>query len=96
MGDVAAIISYGENFTQTGADIRHRSPFVHTLICGDSNGLWGYLGDDGEIDRAGYETDSYWKMLFLDGFRRAPAKGSAGQIIDTSVRMLWELQEHKG
>lgn len=96
MGDVAAIMSYGENFTQTGAKIRHRSPFVHTLICGDSNGLWGYLGDDDEIDRRGYETDSYWKMLFTDGFRRAPAKGSVDRIIDTSVRMLWDLQQHKG
>jgi hypothetical protein len=35
-------------------------------------------------------------MLFIDGFRLAPAKGSADQIIDTSVRLLWELQEHKG
>ena len=85
------VVAHGENFTRSGAKIRGRSPFVHTLIFGDSNGIWGCLGD--EIDRAGYETDTYWKMLYIDDFRRAPAKGIADWIIDNSVRMLWDLQQ---
>ena len=91
IGDVAAVLSHGENFTATGNEVRTRSPFVHTLICGDTNGLWGYLGDDAEIDRGGYETDSYWKMLYTDGFRLAPVKGSANRIIDTSLQLLEKL-----
>lgn len=92
IGDVAALLSYGENFTATGMKIRQRSPFPHTLVCGDTNGLWGYLGDDAEIDRAGYETDSFWKMLYIDGFRLAPAKGSADHVIASSVKLLRALQ----
>jgi hypothetical protein len=91
IGDAAAAISPGENFTQTGADIRTRSPFSYTLICGDTNGLFGYIGTDGEIDRGGYETDSFWKMLYFDGFRCPLAKGSSGRIIDTSLRLLKRL-----
>jgi len=94
LGDVAAVLSHGENFTATGMNVRLRSPFAHTLICGDTNGLFGYLGDDAEIDRGGYETDSFWKLLLLtDSLRLAPAKGSADRIIDTSTRLLWQLQD---
>jgi hypothetical protein len=88
IGDVAAFLSPGENFASTGRDIRERSPFAHTLICGDTNGLFGYIGDDAEIDRGGYETDSYWKMLFIDGFRLALAKGTVQRIKHTADALL--------
>ena len=39
IGDAAAVLSPGENFAETARQIRLRSPFVHTLICGDTNGL---------------------------------------------------------
>lgn len=81
LGDMAAAISPGENFTHTGARVRERSPFSHTLICGDTNGNFGYIGDDLEMDRGGYETDSYWKMLYIDGFRLALAKGTVDRIL---------------
>jgi hypothetical protein len=95
IGDVGAVLAHGENFTATGMKVRQRSPFVHTLICGDTNGLFGYLGDDDEIDRGGYETNSFWKMLEaggVRGVRLAPGKGSADRIIDASVRLLCQLQ----
>ena len=88
IGDVAAFLSAGENFTMTGMRIRARSPFAHTLICGDTNSLFGYVGDDAEIDRGGYETDSHWKMLYPAGFRLAPAKGAVDRIIATACEML--------
>ena len=91
IGDVAAMLSPGENFTQTGRDIRMRSPFAHTLVCGDSNGLFGYLGPDAEIDRGGYETYSSWTSWVLGGFRLAPAKGTTGRIIQTGVELLQNL-----
>ena len=93
IGDVAAVLSPGENFTETGSVIRSRSPFVHTLICGDTNGLFGYIGTDEEIERGGYETDSFWKMLYIDGFRLPLAKGSAGRIIQASLDLLQNLGE---
>jgi hypothetical protein len=93
IGDVAAVLSPGENFTDTGIQIRRRSPFVHTLICGDTNGLLGYLGTDGEIDRGGYETDSFWKMLYFEGFRLAPAKGTADKIIHCALELLQGLRK---
>ncbi|MAE65783.1 MAG: hypothetical protein CMJ18_16055, partial [Phycisphaeraceae bacterium] len=92
LGDAAALIAHGENFTATGMKIRQRSPFVHTLICGDSNGLFGYVGDDAEIDRGGYETDSFWKLPYFGGVRLAPAKGTVDRLVEKSVKMLRKLQ----
>ena len=92
IGDVAAVLSPGENFTLTGLKIRQRSPFVHTLICGDTNGLVGYIGDDLEMDRRGYETHSYWQSLYPGGFRTAPAKGAVQKVIATACGLLNQLR----
>ena len=92
-GDIGLALSAGENFTLTGDQIRTRSPFPITLICGDTNGLFGYIGDDAEIDRGGYETDSFWKTQFVDGFRLALAKGTVDRIITTSVGLLKQVQQ---
>ena len=92
LGDMAAVLSPGENFTLTGLRMRLRSPFLHTLICGDTNGLFGYIGDDAEIDRGGYETDSYWKMLYIDGFRTALAKGTVDRIMAAADELLGALR----
>lgn len=94
IGDVAAILSPGENFTATGMDIRRRSPFEHTLICGDTNGMFGYIGDDKEIDRGGFETESFWRYLADDGFRLPPAKGTVVKIVTAAERLLWQLHRH--
>ncbi len=91
MGDAAAVLSPGENFTLTGRAIRERSCFAHTLICGDTNGLFGYIGTDDEVDRGGYETDSFWKMMYIDGFRLPLAKGASGRIIQTATGLLARL-----
>ena len=53
--------------------------------------MFGYIGTDDQIDSAGYETDIYWKMLDRDGFRLAPAKGSAQLVADTCLSMMAEL-----
>ena len=58
-GDVAAVLSPGENFAETGIAIRQQSPFVHTLICGDINGLLGNIFTDDDIRRGGSIIDSY-------------------------------------
>jgi len=96
MGEMAFFFSPGENFTATGLEIRKQSPFANTMICGDSNGLFGYVGDDTEIDRGGIETDGYWKLLSIDGFRLAPAKGSVQIILQAARDMLSELASSVG
>ena len=92
IGDVGCALSPGENFALTGLNVRRQSPFVHTLICGDTNGLFGYMGTDREIDRGGFETDFFWKILCFEGLRLAPAKGTAQRITDASVGLLAQLR----
>ena len=95
IGDVGAALSPGENFTITGDRVRQRSPFAHTLICGDTNGLFGYMGTDEEIDRGGFETDIFWKCLEFEGMRLTPAKGTAPIVTDTLVGLLRKLHAGK-
>jgi hypothetical protein len=95
IGDLYLVLSPGENFTITGKTIREQSPFKHTLICGDINGLFGYIDNDEEIDRGGYETDTYWKMLYIDGFRLALKKGISQRIISTSLALVERLHGKK-
>jgi neutral ceramidase len=91
IGDIGFALSPGENFTLTGQHIRQRSPFTHTLICGDSNGLFSYIGTDDEIDRGGFETDSVWRWISYDGIRLAPAKGASQRVVNTCVALLEQL-----
>ena len=91
IGDVAATFSPGEPFTITGQHIRKQSPFVHTLVCGDTNGIFGYMATDDEIDRGGYEPDSFWTSSDGYDFKLPPAKGLAGRTVKTAVELLWEL-----
>ena len=93
IGDVAAAISPGENLTLTGFHVRSRSPFVHTLICGDTNGLFGYICPDEEIHRGGAEPDYHWRVEHKGRHRLAPAKGSAQRIVNTLDGLLRELRE---
>ena len=92
IGDVGAALSPGENFAQTALQVRQRSPFAHTLICGDSNGLFSYIGNDEEIDRRGFETDIAWRWVSYDGVRLPPAKGATQRVVKTCVELLERLQ----
>ena len=92
IGDVGAVLSPGEQFAAAALKVRLRSPFVHMLVCGDTNGTLGYIGDDVEIARGGYETDSFWKYLHFAGFRLAPTFGTADRIDQTTHEMLCELR----
>ena len=88
IGDVGLFLSPGENFAQTGLTLRARSPFVHTLLCGETCGLFGNIGTDAAIDQGGYGTDSYYEVLQFADFRLPPAKGSADRIIDTALELF--------
>lgn len=92
-GDVGAALSPGENFTLAGFRVRSRSPFVHTLICGDTNGLFGYISPDEEIHRGGAEPDYHWQSLISGEYRLPLAKGSAQRVTDTLYELLQESRE---
>lgn len=91
MGDIGAAFSPGENLTLTGFRVRSRSPFVHTLVCGDTNGLFGYIGPDEEIHRGGAETDYHWRMPWAGKFRLPLAQGSAQHVTDTLCELLRQV-----
>ena len=88
IGDVGAILSPGENFAETGIRLRALSPFVHTLVCGDINGLFGNIFTDYEIDHGGCAVDAYYEILALDGFRLPPAKGTVQQFLREALALL--------
>jgi hypothetical protein len=88
IGDVAAVLAPGEPFAETGLALRQRSPFVHNLICGDINGLFGQVFTDEDIRRGGSIIDSYFEILALDGFRLPPAPGSEQLLIQSCLELL--------
>ena len=92
IGDTAVFLAPGGNFTSTSLEIRRRSPFANTLIVGETNGIFGYMGPDEEIKRGGYETDVAWKVLPDGEFRLAPALGTVQKVISASEKLLWEIQ----
>ena len=91
IGDVGALLSPGECFAETGLTLRRRSPFVHTLICGDVNGLFGNIFTDAEIDGNGCGIDSYYEIMALDGFRLPPAQGTEAQFLSEATALLESL-----
>ena len=91
IGDVAAAFAPGENFAATGIALRQRSPFLHTLIGGDINGLFGNIFPDYEIAAGACSLDSYYEILELDGFRLPPAPGTADQYLHETLDLLQSL-----
>ena len=49
------------------------------------------IGSDEEIDRGGFETGTYWKMMHREGFRLAPTKGSAQHVADNCINLISRL-----
>jgi len=56
IGDVALVGLPGENFCESGMEIKHRSPAPHTLVAGLSNDAIGYLPTRESFPQGGYET----------------------------------------
>ncbi len=56
IGDVALVGLPGENFCETGMEIKRRSPARHTLVAGLCNDAIGYLPTRESFRQGGYET----------------------------------------
>jgi len=56
VGDAAFVGLPGENFCETGMEIKRRSPARHTVVAGLSNDAIGYLPTPESFPQGGYET----------------------------------------
>ena len=83
IGQVALLGIEGEPFMEIGREIKDRSPFSHTLVCGYANGYGGlaYLPTDEAYAEGGYEAD--WGTRYR--------KGAAALAIGTALDVLGEL-----
>jgi hypothetical protein len=52
----------GELFSEIGINIKSRSPFRHTIVCGYSNGTVGYVPTRSATIEGGYEIDDAYKL----------------------------------
>jgi neutral ceramidase len=56
IGDLGVAAIPFEVFTESGLEIKKRSPFKNTFTIGIANGSYGYLPTPGQHDLGGYET----------------------------------------
>jgi hypothetical protein len=77
-GDVALVTAPAEIFTETGMEIKRRSPLPHTLYAGYTNGSIGYVPTPTAYPEGGYEVTHACRV----------APEAAGIITDTSLELL--------
>jgi neutral ceramidase len=77
-----------ELFVEFGHDLKHRSPYPHTLIAAYANGVNGYVATRGAFVQGGYET------LLTSRTRLAPDSGE--RMIDAVLGLLQQLFDSDG
>ena len=83
IGEVAVVGVPAELFSTFGLDIKHRSPFPHTVIAELANDWIGYLPDREAHKLGGYQT---WM-----GLHSCAEVGTGERTADEAVRILEEL-----
>lgn len=73
LGDVAVVGLPGENFCESGLDVKRRSPARHTLVAGLSNDAIGYLPTRESFRQGGYETTEGSSLYEEDAAQRLVA-----------------------
>ncbi len=79
-GDIALVTAPGEIFTETGMEVKRRSPLPHTCFVGYTNGSIGYVPVPAAYAEGGYEVTHACRV----------APEAAGMIEETSLRLLAE------
>ena len=85
IGDVYLVGVPAEFFTVLGLEIKRRSPYRQTFVCGLSNDYVGYLPDRQAFDLGGYQT---WV-----GLHCFAEIGTGEAVVEECLRMLRELGE---
>jgi hypothetical protein len=84
-GDVALVTAPAELFTETGMEIKRRSPLPRTLPVGYANGSIGYVPTPAAYPEGGYEVTHACQV----------GPEAAGIIADTAVALLERVSEAK-
>jgi putative membrane-bound dehydrogenase-like protein len=85
VGDVYLVGIPAEFFTVLGLEIKRRSPFPNTFICGLSNDYVGYLPT-----REGFEKGGYQTWMGLHSFAQI---GTGEMVVEQCLEMLNELAD---
>jgi neutral ceramidase len=83
LGDVYLVGVPAEFFTTHGLEIKRRSPYRNTFVCGLTNDYVGYLPD-----RKGFELGGYQTWAGLHSFSEI---GTGEMVVEESLKLLNEL-----
>lgn len=83
VGDVYFVGVPAEFFTTHGVEIKRRSPYRNTFVCGLSNDYVGYLPD-----RKGFELGGYQTWTGLHSFSEI---GTGEMVVEESLKLLTDL-----
>jgi hypothetical protein len=81
LGNVALATAPGEIFTETGMEVKRRSPLPHTCFVGYTNGAIGYVPIPAAYTEGGYEVTHACRV----------GPEAAGMIEETALRLLQEV-----
>ena len=84
IGDVYLVGVPAEFFTTHGVEIKRRSPFRNTFVCGLTNDYVGYLPD-----RPGFEAGGYQTWTGLHSFSEI---GTGEMVVEESLKLLNDLK----
>jgi len=87
IGDLGIAAIPFEVFTESGLDIKQRSPFKTTFTIELANGSYGYLPTPAQHELGGYET---WLGTNRVEIQAAP------KIVDTLLQMFERLKDNRG
>lgn len=82
MGDVGIVFAPYEMYDTNGMQIKARSPFEMTFVCGYTNNAFGYIPSATGFQNGGYEVDA---CTF--------AAGTGEILVEEYLRLLTEIRE---
>lgn len=85
IGDVALVGFPAEMFTEFGLRTKAESPFDHTVVCGLTNGWFGYIPTKDAFEHGGYEPRLKYSS------RLQPEAGDL--MTDAAVQLLHDLAQ---
>ncbi len=88
IGDIALAGVAGEAFVEIGLTVKKRSPFLHTIFLGYTNGCLGYIPTAAAFPYGGYEVHRAHAVYRLPA---TVAPNSADKIVKTCLGLLDEL-----
>ena len=93
IGKTVALVGVpGELFSEIGKNLKSSSPFIHTMICGYSNGTLGYIPSKQAIQDGGYEVEDAYKLY---GFPSCFHEDTEDMLYKEIGKLLLQLSQEK-